>query len=450
MIQYIKRNIGQFFDIKTDSNKEAAIKQINEDIYLRGSNIIYLICSALLASVGLDVDSPAVIIGAMLISPLMSPILGVGLSLGVHDKENFVISVREFIFSVLLSLLVSTIYFFLTPLGNITPEILSRIKPTALDIIVAFFGGFAGIVAVTRSKIASALPGVAIATALMPPICTAGFGLATTRFEYFFGAFYLFFINAVFISFSAYLVVRYLKFPFKEYPNRSRLIKTRLIIILFVVLAAIPSFFIFYGVIKDTKLNKNLENFIKEKIQTEQTKVFDWKYIPQKGKNQLNVYIVGPKISASKIDSLNLILTQYGISNTNINITQLSDEKGLEFIKSELKTDFLEKLQLTQKTEVEQEKEAINKLHKADSTKLSIISSDIKLFFPEIEDIGFSGNYYYSSLEKDTSGIYYIPVFTLKWNKKISDYKIKTKQEKIYSYLKNKITSDTIKIINTK
>lgn len=450
MFEYIKRNIIHIFDIKTDSNKEATVKQINEEIYLRGSNIIYLICSALLASVGLDVGSPAVIIGAMLISPLMSPILGIGLSLGVHDKENFLISVREFAFSVFLSLLVSTIYFFLTPLGNITPEILSRIKPTALDIIVAFFGGLAGIVAATRSKITSALPGVAIATALMPPICTAGFGLATLRFEYFFGAFYLFFINAVFISFSAYLIVRYLKFPFKEYPNRSRLVKTRMIIISFAILVAIPSFFIFYGVIKDTKLNKNLDDFIKEKIQTQEIKVIDWKYIHQKDNNQLNVYIVGPKISSSKKDSLNLILKEYDISNTKINITQLSDEKGLEFIKSELKTDFLEKLRLTQKTENEQEKEAIEKLHKADSSKLSIISADIKLFFPEIEDIGFSDNYYYSTLGKDTSGIFYTPVFTLRWSKNTSEYKIKSKQEKLYSFLKNKVTSDTLKIINLK
>jgi uncharacterized hydrophobic protein (TIGR00271 family) len=162
--------IRKFIDIESDANKQLAIEQIKKDVYLRGPNVFYLFCSALLASVGLDIGSPAVIIGAMLISPLMSPILGIGLSLGVHDKENFFISIREFFFSVLLGLFVSTVYFALTPLGNPTTEILSRIKPTALDIIIAFFGGVAGIVAVTRSKIAAAIPGVAIATALMPPI----------------------------------------------------------------------------------------------------------------------------------------------------------------------------------------------------------------------------------------------------------------------------------------
>lgn len=451
MYDLIKHRIIDIIDIKSDSNKEATIKQINEEIYLRGSNIVYLICSALLASVGLDVGSPAVIIGAMLISPLMSPILGIGLSLGVHDKENFFVSVREFSLSVFLSLLVSSLYFILTPMGNVTSEILSRIKPTALDIIVAFFGGLAGIVAVTRSKIASALPGVAIATALMPPVCTAGFGLATARFEYFFGAIYLFFINAVFISFSAYLIVRYLKFPFKEYPNKTRLIRTRLIIVAFVVIAAIPSFFIFYNVIRDAKLNKNLDNFIKDKVQSQEVKVIEWKFIPSnKDSNQLNIFTAGPRLSRSRKDSLNFILTEYGIYNTKIIYTQLSDDKGLEFIKSELKTDFTEKLRLSQKSDSEQEKEAIEKLKVLDSLKISEISNDIKLFYPEIKEIGLSEFYYESSIINDSSTINKIPICTIKWNTNISYNRIKEKQKTIYTFLKNKISSDTIRIINLK
>jgi uncharacterized hydrophobic protein (TIGR00271 family) len=451
MYSFWLNKLNKIINIESDTNKLTSIEQIKEGEYLRGSNVFYLFCSALIASVGLDTGSPAVIIGAMLISPLMSPILGIGLSLGTHDKENFLVSIREFGFSVLLSLLVSVIYFTLTPLGNPTTEIISRIKPTALDLLIAFFGGIAGIIAVTRSKIASALPGVAIATALMPPICTAGFGLATARFDYFLGAIYLFFINAVFISFSSYLIVRYLKFPFKEYPDKKRLFRTRLIIITFVIVVAIPSFFIFYSVIKDVRLNKSLEGFITKEIQNDSTKILEWKYLQQNiNENILSLYMVGAKISEDKIDTLNKLLLKYGIEDTKINIVQISDDKGIEYAKGELKTDFLEKLKLFQKTESKRDIESMEKISVIDSVKLNTISKDIKLFYPDIDDIGFSQNYYSSTLKNDSIKIKKIPIFTVTWKKSTSSVKIKSKQETIYSYLKSKTSTDTIRIVNLK
>jgi len=350
MLSTIFGRIKNIFDLDTDSSKISTIEQINKDVHLRGPNIVYLICSAILTSVGLDINSPAVIIGAMLISPLMSPILGIGLSVGIQDKESFFTSLRVFSISVLVSLLVSTLYFILSPLGNTTSEILARIKPTALDIIIAFFGGMAGIVAITRSKMAAVIPGVAIATALMPPICTAGYGLASAQFEYFFGAIYLFFINTVFISFSSYLIVRYLKFPFKEYLDSKRLLRTKIIISVFVTLVAIPSFIIFYSVIKDVKANKNIEKFVKEQIQQNNLKVIEWKFIPQKNNpNILSVYVVGNKMTTGRKDSLNNSLGMFGIENTKIDFTQLSDDKGIEFIKGELSTDILSKIKLIRK-----------------------------------------------------------------------------------------------------
>lgn len=442
--------IKNLIDIESDADKIQAIEQIKKDVYLRGPNVFYLFCSALLASVGLDVGSPAVIIGAMLISPLMSPILGIGLSLGVHDKENFFISLREFFFSVLLSLIVSTIYFALTPLGNPTTEILSRVKPTALDILIAFFGGIAGIVAVTRSKVASAIPGVAIATALMPPICTAGFGLATAKFEYFFGAFYLFFINAVFISFSSYLIVRYLRFPFKEYLDNKTLVRTKVFIYSFVFLVAIPSFFIFYNVISDVRLNKNLDKFVKETIQSENLKVIDWKYFPGKDTNILSIYAVGNKLTTEKQDSLNNLLSNFGIENTKIKLSQLSDEQGIEFIKGELKTDILSAMKVMQKSSEEQEKSVRKEIYQNDSLKLAEISYELKIFYPEIQEIGMTKNFLNESVSKDSVEIKNLPIITVQWNKNLRNSELKTANSRIYSFVKNKLKVDTLSVINLK
>ena len=450
MNKYLSK-IKDIIDIKSDANRDATVEQINKNIYLRGPNLFYLFCSALIASIGLDISSPAVIIGGMLISPLMSPILGIGLSLGIHDKENFFISGREFLFSVILSLAVSTIYFLLTPLGEPTTEIMARIKPTVLDILIAFFGGVAGIVAMSRTNVSTALPGVAIATALMPPICTAGYGIAKMNSEYFFGAIYLFFINAVFISFSSYLIVRYLNFPFKENPDRKQLIKTRFIISAFVVLIAIPSFFIFRTVISDLKLNQNLEKFIKEISNDNNLKIVEWKYIPMKdGTNFLSIYLAGVQNGSETKDSLNNLLPIYGVKNTKIDLIQLSDENGIEYLKKELKSDILAKTKLIQKSNAELEKESLEKISKTDSAVLSKVFNDIKLFYPEIENIGFSQNYSNSNLKSDSLKINRISTFTIQWKKNVSNYKLKSKQQTLYSYLNSKTDSDTIQIINIK
>jgi uncharacterized hydrophobic protein (TIGR00271 family) len=451
MLQDIYKKIVKIFDIESDSNKTAAIEQINSDVYLRGSNIVYLVCSALIASVGLDVSSPAVIIGAMLISPLMSPILGIGLSLGIHDRENFIISLRAFFLSIVISLLVSFIYFLVTPFGNPTAELLSRIKPTALDIIIAFFGGIAGIVAISRSKIAAALPGVAIATALMPPVCTAGFGLATGRFDYFIGAIYLFFINAVFISFSSYIVVKYLKFPLKIYLDRKRNIRAKIIISFFVFLVAVPSFFIFYYVIKDVRINKNIEKFVNQTVQTENTKVIEWKYLALPGdQSELNIYVVGDKISKGRLDTLNNLLKEIVENKSKINLTQMSDEKGLVYLKNELKTDMLSTVKLIQKSNEMQEKEIKEKISANDSLLLINISKDLKIFYPELSDVGFAENYLNTSQEKDSTLNRNIPIITLNWNKKISSSKINSYSQNIYSYIKEKTKADSVIIVNLK
>ena len=227
--------------------------------------------------IGLDTNSTAVIIGAMLISPLMSPILGVGLSLAIHDKHLLFRSFRNLFLAVVISLGASILYFFLSPLGDPTPELQARTFPTLLDVLVALFGGIAGIVSISRHEQTNAIPGVAIATALMPPFCTAGFSIATGKWNYFFGAFYLFFINAVFISFATYLIVRYLKFPEKEFADKKLpgSITNGLVVLSFV--AFTPSIYFLYTVYRKEVVKEKIDKLVLEPIKNRAMKYLNGK-----------------------------------------------------------------------------------------------------------------------------------------------------------------------------
>ncbi|HSA57090.1 MAG TPA: DUF389 domain-containing protein, partial [Gemmatimonadaceae bacterium] len=194
-MESIRSAIVRTMSLAAGTDREGTVTRVRADVPLRGTNIWLLICSALLACIGLDTSSAAVIIGAMLISPLMAPILGIGVGVGINDRTLMRSALTSFGGATLASLLTATLYFLVTPLGELTPELRSRTIPTLLDVGVAFFGGVAGIVAGSRREKTVAIPGVAIATALMPPLCTAGFGLASGLFSVFFGAIYLFFIN---------------------------------------------------------------------------------------------------------------------------------------------------------------------------------------------------------------------------------------------------------------
>lgn len=194
------RGVRVYFNIMPDKEDEHQIvAQISSGVSFRGANLWVLIFAIFIASLGLNVNSPAVIIGAMLISPLMGPIIGMGLAVGINDVELLKRSARSFGVATLISVLTATAYFLLTPLGDARSELLARTSPTLYDVLIATCGGAAGIIALCTKGKGNVIPGVAIATALMPPLCTAGYGLATGHWLYFLGAFYLFFINTVFI-----------------------------------------------------------------------------------------------------------------------------------------------------------------------------------------------------------------------------------------------------------
>ena len=220
----LRDDLADRFSLSEDSaRQEETVDMICRGVEFRGTNLWVLIFATMIASLGLNVNSAAVIIGAMLVSPLMGPIMGVGLSLGINDFDLLKKSLRNFSLMVVVAIATSTLYFFISPLGTARSELLARTVPTTYDVLIAFFGGLAGIVAQSRKdRNSTVIPGVAIATALMPPLCTAGFGLATGQFKFFIGAFYLFFINTVFIALATYMVVRMLKYHKKKFLDPAR------------------------------------------------------------------------------------------------------------------------------------------------------------------------------------------------------------------------------------
>lgn len=242
ILRYLRKVLRHYFDLSPDT---AANDQIDANIRggveFKGTNLWVLIFAIFIASIGLNVNSTAVIIGAMLISPLMGPIMGVGYGIGIVDFELVRKSGKNLVVAVLFSLLTSAIYFFITPLNDASSELLARTSPAFWDVMIAFFGGLAGIIGATRREKSNILPGVAIATALMPPLCTAGYGLATGNMYYFAGAFYLFFINSVFISFSTFLIVRYLKLPLREFVDAEKGRRMRRYVYITVLITLAPS-----------------------------------------------------------------------------------------------------------------------------------------------------------------------------------------------------------------
>lgn len=263
----IREWFKDFIDLREGSDREGAMQSIISGKLMRGSNAWMLVCSIMIASLGLNLNSGAVIIGAMLISPLMNPILGVGLGIGTNDRELLWLALKNFGIAIAIALITSIIYFAITPIDVFTDEMRARTEPTILDGMVAVFGGLAGIISVTRLDKTNAIPGVAIATALMPPLCVAGYGIvlsftdAEQGISVFWRAGYLFFLNSFFIAITAYLIIRILRFPYRKYVNTQEKRRSQLIIGAVSILMILPGVYVLNGVLKQLSQERAARNF---------------------------------------------------------------------------------------------------------------------------------------------------------------------------------------------
>lgn len=305
------------------ADPESTIEGIERDVEFKGFNVWILVFSIFIASIGLNVNSTAVVIGAMLISPLMGPIMGMGLSIGINDWSLLRKSLKSLGVAVGMALATSTIYFLLTPLTDASLELVARTKPTLLDVFVAFFGGLAGIMAGSRKEKSNVIPGVAIATALMPPLCTAGYGLASLQMEYFLGAFYLFIINTFFIGLSTVLVVRYLKFPVKSFVDHATEMKARRYTLITTLIIMIPSGFLFYSVVKETIFYQRANAFLKEEVRYEGCEIVKKEILATDSINTISVVMLGEEIPEKVIRGWEAKLSSYKLSDTKLRVMQI-------------------------------------------------------------------------------------------------------------------------------
>ena len=290
---YLGRTFRYYANIYDHIDTDGAARRIKNGIWFRGPNVWILAFSIIIASVGLNVNSTAVIICAMLISPLMGPIIGLGLAMGTNDLDLLKLAFKNLLVMVLISLAASTLFFLISPLDLINPtELEARTSPTIYDVLIALFGGLAGILENSRREQGTAIAGVAIATALMPPLCTAGYGLSCLRFHYFFGAMYLFIINTVFITLATYVMVKYLRFKTVTGLEPATATKRRHMITTIIVIVAIPSLFSAIAMVRDTNFERNVEAFVRENRLVSRSYISDYRIYKDHGR-KVEIFLTG-------------------------------------------------------------------------------------------------------------------------------------------------------------
>lgn len=334
-----KHRLLRLVNMSDDLDREGASVSIRNGIHFRGANVFILACAIIIASVGLNVNSIPVIIGAMLISPVMAPILGFGFGLAIQDNRLVRASLKNFFIMVFISIGASFLYFMLSPLRLANPtELLARTNPTIYDVLIALFGGFAGILELSRKKKGTVLPGVAIATALMPPLCTIGYGLSVFNARYIFGAFYLFIINSIFISLATFLTVKYLRYPIvSDNGSKGRLSKRSVIILLLVVI--IPSVFSAVRIVRESNFNRHVQQLVVNHNTIGRSYIYDHKTHFSARHAMVEFLVAGPAPTEQELESFYNVAEEEGISRTQIVINDNGLAASMSAAETELFKD---------------------------------------------------------------------------------------------------------------
>ena len=318
---------GYFNAFPEKDCEDEVVAQISDGVDFHGATLWVLIFAIFIASLGLNVNSTAVIIGAMLISPLMGPIIGMGLAVGIADLKLFKRALTNYLITTVISVVTATIYFTISPITEAQSELLARTSPTLYDVLIALCGGAAGILAIATKGKNNVIPGVAIATALMPPLCTAGYGLAMGNTSYFFGAFYLYFINTVFIAFTTCVGVRLMHFHRKKIVNQEKLKRVNYYIVSIVIITMIPAGYMTWCIIKQSVIENNVENFLRNEIKDNGTYILSHTF-DTKNKT-LDVVTIGNSISNSNIKKAQEALSDYQLADYRLRIIQGANTDSL-------------------------------------------------------------------------------------------------------------------------
>lgn len=444
----IREFILELLNIHHDTDRETTVESIKKDISFKGHNAWILVFSIFVASIGLNVSSTAIVIGAMLISPLMGPIVGVGLSVAINDVDTLKKSFVNLGVMVGLSVLTAFIYFWLSPVKEETPELLARTYPTILDVLVAIFGGLALIVAKTkRGTIASVIFGVAIATALMPPLCTVGYGLAIGNWAFALGALYLFSINAVFIALSTFVVSKLLGFPLVKFANSKKRKRTAQIASTIAIIVIIPSVILFVNLLRkqvfETRANEFLTQVVQysgaEKLRSSQ----DYQ------NKEIEVYLIGAQVPDATIETWQTQMQKIeALKEAKLVVRQGPSQAGdMAALSSQVRTGILEDLYVRNQEVIENKDARIEllerellKFRRGDFSFVNL-SREIKANYENVENLSFA-----TMISTNFEKIDTIPTFTIKWKNNVPTRVKRTDIEKMQQWLNLRLQLDTLNV----
>lgn len=447
-MENILKQITEFFkdrfNLQRDQEREdMVVAEIRRGVEFRGINTWVLVFAIMVASIGLNMDGTAVVIGAMLISPLMGPIMGVGLGVGISDMRLIKKASKNLAVMVVISVVTSALYFAISPLQEENSELLGRTAPTLWDVFIGFFGGCAGIVATASKEKGNVVPGVAIATALMPPLCTAGYGLAIGEVRYFLGAFYLFSINTVFICLSTLLFVRFLRFHEVSFVSPQVKKRVRTIIGIFVVAMIIPSIYIAQNLVRETVFKQRANAFVEEFFKFPTTDVLKTEAKFDLQNPEIEVWLRGDRLDANTIANLQSLLASKGLENVTLDVVQDAERMSADEIKSEV----LERIASGNLDSLRSKEEKINYLTrqlvaiKSQELPMTKIAREAAQFDQRIEKLCVESSVFYDKNGKAIDTIHLA----------LTQFSENPKAEEIVrlrSWLKVRLESDSVRIVN--
>jgi uncharacterized hydrophobic protein (TIGR00271 family) len=454
LYEILRSFLSELLNIRTNTDMQATKESIIADIPFKGHTSWILICSIFIASIGLNANSTAVVIGAMLISPLMGPILGLGFSLATNDIDLLNRSLKNFMVMVGLSVVTAFLFFWIFPLRDESSELLARVKPDIRDVLIAFFGGTALVIARARKgTMASVIFGVAIATALMPPLCTVGFGLAIGNASYALGALYLFLINTIFIAIATFLVIKYLRFPMERYANSARRRTIARIASVSGIVVMIPATYTFYGVLQESLFKRDAQAFLRETVESYPfdnggiyRKEFATLDYNKGDQSEISVMLLGAaSVPEEVITTWRIRLQSYErLKETLFEVIQSTDADDPNSMQ------YVLELYENKKSELSSKEDQIKLLENEiirlkESMSLTIpfnaVTTELVAAFPEINRVGYSARVQTDFSNQDT-----LPVFEIDYNQTLTAGTKEELNPRIKNWLKARLQLDTLLI----
>mgnify|MGYP001776724960 FL=1 len=439
----VKDYLSDIVSLNNHIDTDKASQYIRSNIDIKGPNAYILAFAIVVASVGLNINSIPVIIGAMLISPLMGPIFGIGYGLGTNDTSFLKTAFKNLVIMVVISIVASGLFFLISPLELENPtELLARTNPTIYDVLIALFGGFAGIVEISRRDKGTVISGVAIATALMPPLCTAGFGLASGNLKYFAGAMYLFFINSIFIAIATFLTVKYLKFPMATFTDPAKKKRVSRWVAALTIIIVIPSVYSAIIMIRENNFNQTVKEFIAKNKELTNSYIYDYATYTHSKPPKLELYIAGEALSQQDLNALYRSAHEFDLTDDQLIISQraATDQKDM--------TDRVAIQSIYERSdeEIRKREEIISdmrkELHEYQSRELPYeqITNELIAQYPSLSDVTLTRGY---SISTDSLGRSEEVIIILKAKKSISQENM----EKLRKWLIVRLDFQNIKLL---